>query len=286
MSVSGGVDKEDVEICVLEYCVWVCGCVHSLFSRVQLCNCMDCNPPDLLVHRIFQAGTLEWVSISFSRESSWPRDRSSISCIGRWVFHYYAPGAQPLKRMKNAICCNMDRPRDCHTEWSQAKRNIRWYCIYAQSRKKWWKYLQNRNGLTDLENKLMVTKDEDWGEGIAREFGMHLHTLLHLTRITNKELLYSTGTLLNVMWPTKREKNLKRSEYMYINWITLLYTSSYHNTVYQVYSNIKYKVKQCIKRKIMITLNIRTVPTFPGISGSWGSWTARALGARELLSWD
>ena len=45
----------------------------------------------------------------------------------------------------------------------------------------------------------MVTKDEDWREGIAREFGMHLHTQLHLTRITNKELLYSTGTLLNVM---------------------------------------------------------------------------------------
>ena len=32
-----------------------------------------------------------------------------------------------------------------------------------------------------------------WGEGVVREFGMDMHTLLYLKRITNKEVLYSTG---------------------------------------------------------------------------------------------
>ena len=32
-----------------------------------------------------------------------------------------------------------------------------------------------------------------WGEGIVREIGIDMYTLLHLKWITNKDLLYSTG---------------------------------------------------------------------------------------------
>ena len=35
---------------------------------------MDCSPPGFLVHGIFQARVLDWVTISFSRRSSQPRD--------------------------------------------------------------------------------------------------------------------------------------------------------------------------------------------------------------------
>ena len=52
---------------------------------------------------------------------------------------------------------------------------------------------QNRNRLTDLENKLMVARGEGRREGIVREFGMDTYTLLHLKWIANKDLLYSTG---------------------------------------------------------------------------------------------
>jgi hypothetical protein len=31
-----------------------------------------------------------------------------------------------------------------------------------------------------------------WGEGIVREFGMDMYTVLYLKCITNKDLLYST----------------------------------------------------------------------------------------------
>ena len=60
-------------------CVW---------SAAQLCPTL-CDPTDysspvFSVHGIFQARILEWVAISSSRGSSWPRDWthiSGISCI-------------------------------------------------------------------------------------------------------------------------------------------------------------------------------------------------------------
>ena len=40
--------------------------------------------------------------------------------------------------------------------------------------------LQNRNRLTDLENELVVSREEGWGEGLVREFGLNMYTLLYL----------------------------------------------------------------------------------------------------------
>ena len=50
-------------------------------SCLTLCNPMDCSPPGSSVHGILQARILEWVAISFSGESSQPRDRTRVSCI-------------------------------------------------------------------------------------------------------------------------------------------------------------------------------------------------------------
>ena len=43
-------------------CVWLC------------CDPMDCSSPSSSVHGINQVRMLEWIAISFSRGSSWPRD--------------------------------------------------------------------------------------------------------------------------------------------------------------------------------------------------------------------
>ena len=48
---------------------------------LTLCDSMDWSPPDSSVHGILQARILEWVVITFSKGSSWPRDQSRISCI-------------------------------------------------------------------------------------------------------------------------------------------------------------------------------------------------------------
>ena len=45
------------------------------------CDPMDYGLPGTSVHGILQARILEWVAISFSRESSRPRDRTQIFCI-------------------------------------------------------------------------------------------------------------------------------------------------------------------------------------------------------------
>ena len=42
---------------------------------------MDCSLPGSSIHRIFQAKTLEWVAISYSRGSSQPRDQTRVSCV-------------------------------------------------------------------------------------------------------------------------------------------------------------------------------------------------------------
>ena len=48
---------------------------------------MDCSPPGSSVHGISQARILEWVAISSSRGSSWPRDQTPISCISDSLLH-------------------------------------------------------------------------------------------------------------------------------------------------------------------------------------------------------
>ena len=59
-------------------------------SCLTLCDHMDCSPTGSSVHRIFQARILEWLAISFSRRSSWPRDQTQVSCIAGRFFTIWA----------------------------------------------------------------------------------------------------------------------------------------------------------------------------------------------------
>ena len=63
--------------------------IYLMLSEVAqlcptLCDPMDCSLLRSSVHGIFQAKVLEWVAISFSRGSSWPRDWTQVShTVGR-----------------------------------------------------------------------------------------------------------------------------------------------------------------------------------------------------------
>ena len=60
----------------------MCMCACSVAqSCLTLCNLMDCNPTGFSVLGILQARILEWVAISFSRRSSWPRNQTHVSCV-------------------------------------------------------------------------------------------------------------------------------------------------------------------------------------------------------------
>ena len=71
-----------------------------MYSVSQSClnfyNPMECNLPSSSVHGILHARILEWVAISFSRGSFWPRNWTRVSCIGRWILYRWASGEAAL----------------------------------------------------------------------------------------------------------------------------------------------------------------------------------------------
>ena len=60
--------------------------------RLTLCSPMDCSLPGSSIRGGFQARILECVAISYSRGSSWLRDRTRVSCIscfGKQILYHY-----------------------------------------------------------------------------------------------------------------------------------------------------------------------------------------------------
>ena len=57
----------------------------SCFSRVQLCDPMDCSQPGSSVHGILQAKMLEWVAISFPNLSEFIKMFTKNGCILLYV---------------------------------------------------------------------------------------------------------------------------------------------------------------------------------------------------------
>ena len=84
---------------------WIfdCCCCVVPKSCLTLCNPTDCRPLGSSVYRIFQARILEWIGISSSRGSSWPRHQTHsccISCIAGGFFTTAPPHpGKPLKSM-------------------------------------------------------------------------------------------------------------------------------------------------------------------------------------------
>ena len=73
--------------------------------------------PGSSVYGIFQARVLEWVAVSFSRTSSWPRDQMCVSCVGRQVLYHWA-----TMEIHMSHCCSVTHscptlcdPMDQHT---------------------------------------------------------------------------------------------------------------------------------------------------------------------------
>ena len=71
-------------------------CLSVAQLCLPLCDSMDCSPPGSSVHGNLQARLLEWITISYSRGSSQPRDGTHISYIGRWVLYCLASRKEPL----------------------------------------------------------------------------------------------------------------------------------------------------------------------------------------------
>ena len=75
----------------------ICMCVCSVTqSYLTLCPLWTVAPGSS-VQGIFQGRMLEWVAISSSRGSFWPRDQTYISYTGRWILYYWATWEAHIK---------------------------------------------------------------------------------------------------------------------------------------------------------------------------------------------
>ena len=88
-----------------------------------LCDPLDCSPPDFSVYGIFQARILEWVAISFSWRSSWPRGQTFIFCVAHIADGFFSHWARvwcylPGKQCKNWI--------NCLVVLEKKKKNVHW----------------------------------------------------------------------------------------------------------------------------------------------------------------
>ena len=92
------------------------GCAHRhCCSVAQLCPTlwvpMDCSPPGSSIHGISQIRILEWVAVSFSRGSSWPRDGTCVCCISKQICYPWATREA--------------RPQTFATHWKRRGRSLK-----------------------------------------------------------------------------------------------------------------------------------------------------------------
>ena len=98
--------------------VWVALMLSRSQSCPTLCGPLHCSPPGSSVRSISQARILEWVAISFSRESSQPRDRTQVSCIASRFFTRWAIRKVPLA---SQLCLTLCDHIDCSLPGSSVR---------------------------------------------------------------------------------------------------------------------------------------------------------------------
>ena len=106
-------------ICTMEFCVCVCVCV-CVCLVAQSCPTL-CDPmgslPGSSVHGILQARILEY-GLPFPSPGDLPDPGIEPRSPALQVDSYPPKPPGKPKEWNDAICINMDEPRNCHTEWS------------------------------------------------------------------------------------------------------------------------------------------------------------------------
>ena len=93
---------------------------------------MDCSPPGSSVHGISQARILEWVAMSYSRESSWPRDQTQISCIVGRFFTIWATREAKAERIR-LLFTRRNHLRSLTLLFSHLWKTLLWVCFSSSS---------------------------------------------------------------------------------------------------------------------------------------------------------
>ena len=123
------------------YTVFYCINCYCLVTKScpTLCDPMDHSSLGSSVYEISQARVLEWVSISFSRGYSQPRDWTHVSCIGSWIL-YQGITAAAAKSLQS--CLTLCDPIDTSPPGSPVPgilqaRTLEWVAISFSNAWKW-----------------------------------------------------------------------------------------------------------------------------------------------------
>ena len=95
---------------------------------------VDCSLPGSSVHNISKTGILEQAAISFFRGSSWPRDRSWVSCVAGGFFTDWA-----------TVCCAVLSTSEVVVSEGSLK-------IWQMSQHVWWQEWSSKKGETKNVN--------------------------------------------------------------------------------------------------------------------------------------
>ena len=105
--------------CLWEEDGWSCKIGFCCCLVTKLCPTLGdpkgCNLPGCFAHGMSQARRLQWVAVSASRRSSWPRDRTQVSCMGWWVLYRWVTRESPILasvQFSRSVVSNSLRPHE------------------------------------------------------------------------------------------------------------------------------------------------------------------------------
>ena len=105
-----------------------CSCCLATKLFLTLCDPVDSSPLGCSVHGISQARILEWVAISFSRGSSWPRDKTHVSWLAGGFFTTEPPEKPPQMKLAQS-CLTLCDPMDYTVHGILQARILEWVAI-------------------------------------------------------------------------------------------------------------------------------------------------------------
>ena len=152
-----------------------------------------------------------FIAALFTIAKTWKQPKCPLT--DEWIKIWYIYTMEYYSTIKKnkimPFCSNTGRTWDSHTKWSKSERQIPYHLLVESNIWSKWSYLQNRNRLTDMENRLVFAKVEGGGSGMDWKVGVNRCKLLHLEWISNEILLYSTE---NYIWSLVMEDIMEKKK--------------------------------------------------------------------------